>query len=249
MRHLEYKTRLKIGTAGWSIPARNRIEFPQTGSGLEKYAQRFNAVEINSSFYRPHKRSTYAKWSTQVPDDFSFSVKLPRRITHELRLREIAQPLREFEDQVAGLGSKLGSVLVQLPPSLKFSRDDAWSSFHALREAFKCAVICEPRHLSWFSKDVESLFTRLGIARAAVDPPLFQEASRTAGENHTRYYRLHGSPDIYYSNYGTAELQSYAQVMGQHMQDSEVWCIFDNTANGWATSNAISMQQLLAVKE
>src|SRR5689334_25168406 len=111
---------IRVGTAGWSIAARYRPLFPETGSGLDRYAARFNAAEINSTFYRSHKRETYARWMAAVPDGFRFAVKIPKAITHERRLVDAAELVALFIDEVSVLGSKLGPLLVQLPPSLAF---------------------------------------------------------------------------------------------------------------------------------
>ena len=78
---------------------------------------RFDGVEINSSFYRPHRLSTYQRWADDVPDHFRFAVKMPKTITHEGRLRDVAEPLQRFLGEIAGLGDKLGPVLIQLPPA------------------------------------------------------------------------------------------------------------------------------------
>src|ERR1700710_2534323 len=111
---------LWIGTAGWGVPSRYAGELPSGGSHLARYATRLNAVEINSSFYRPHQRKTYERWAASVPLDFRFAVKLPRAITHDARLAEADAALEVFHTQVSGLGRKLGPLLVQLPPSLVF---------------------------------------------------------------------------------------------------------------------------------
>src|ERR1700735_1262435 len=87
---------IRIGTAGWSIPKYCAGEFPVGGSGLERYAARFNCTEINSSFYRPHRRTTYERWAHSVPAGFRFAVKLPKAITHERRLNDIDGPLDRF---------------------------------------------------------------------------------------------------------------------------------------------------------
>src|SRR5690349_6695706 len=111
-----------IGCAGWSLPRDTWPRFSGAGTHLERYASRFAAVEINSSFYRSHRPETYIRWAASVPGAFRFAVKLPKAITHVLRLRQPAAPLAEFLAEVAGLGSRLGCLLVQLPPSLGFDR-------------------------------------------------------------------------------------------------------------------------------
>src|SRR4051812_3495039 len=110
---------MRVGTAGWSIPSGSADAFPAEGSHLERYAAGLSAAEINSSFYRPHRRATYAKWAAAVPPDFRFSVKLPKTITHDSRLMDCSALIARFGEEIGGLGEKLGPVLVQLPPSLR----------------------------------------------------------------------------------------------------------------------------------
>ena len=87
------KHRIWVGTAAWNLPQAHRDAFPARGSQLERYAGRFPAVEINSSFYRPHRPATYERWAASVPDEFRFAVKMPREITHKRRLADVAEPL------------------------------------------------------------------------------------------------------------------------------------------------------------
>src|SRR5580704_16262713 len=124
---------MRIGCAGWNVPKQHMAVFSAAGSHLHRYARQFNAVEINSSFYRPHRRATYERWAATVPDDFAFAVKLPKQITHELRLAAAEAALDIFLDQASGLGTKLGPLLVQLPPSLAFDSAVAHAFFAALR--------------------------------------------------------------------------------------------------------------------
>ena len=125
--------RPRIGTAGWSIPKQHAAAFPASGSHLERYAQRFNAVEINSSFYRPHRRATYERWAATVPEDFAFAVKAPRAITHDARLTDAEPALDRFLGEATGLGGKLGPLLFQLPPSFAFDPRTARAFLKMLR--------------------------------------------------------------------------------------------------------------------
>lgn len=124
---------MRIGTAGWSVPSRYSEAMPQGGSHLERYARHLNAVEINSSFYRPHQRKTYERWARSTPADFRFSVKVPKAITHEARLARCDALLDRFVAEATGLGDKLGVLLVQLPPSFRFDRQVADRFFRSLR--------------------------------------------------------------------------------------------------------------------
>ncbi len=146
-----------IGTAGWSIPRVCAERFPIDGTHLQRYGQVLRGVEINSSFYRHHATETYARWAKQTPRAFRFAVKLPRLITHEQGLRAASQALQEFLGSVAGLGQRLGPLLVQLPPSLAFEGRVARGFFALLRQRHDGAVVCEPRHASWFGSTADRL--------------------------------------------------------------------------------------------
>ena len=231
----------RIGTAGWSIPAAERSAFPQDGSHLERYAAVFDAVEINSSFYRPHRRTTYARWAASVGDDFRFSVKLPRSVSHADAGDVDEGDVERFAGEIAGLGGKLGVVLVQFPPSRVFCADHASALFDTLRRHFPCPLACEPRHASWFGDDAETLLTRFRIARVGADPPRADGADVPAGWPKLRYRRLHGSPRAYYSSYGPAALRALHCAIDAEPDDTDLWCIFDNTALGAATANALEL--------
>src|SRR5471030_896621 len=163
----------RIGCAGWSIDKDAAPRFPADGSHLERYAAVLNAVEINSSFYRPHQAKTYVRWADSVPDDFRFSVKLPRTITHDRRLAGIDDLLARFAAEAGALGDKLGCVLVQLPPSLAL--DAAADDFlQRVRYSFDCGIACEARHATWFGGTATELLRRHGVTRVIADPPAGQ---------------------------------------------------------------------------
>jgi uncharacterized protein YecE (DUF72 family) len=235
-----------IGCAGWTIPKDHRELFPAEGSHLERYAGRLPAVEINSSFYRPHKPATYARWSATVPEYFAFAVKMPRAITHEQRLEDAGALVNRFLDEIAFLGVKRGPVLVQTPPSLAFDPAVAAPFLEDLRARLAGPIVCEPRHASWFAPEVEELLARLRIARVAADPAVTPTAAKPGGWTGLVYYRLHGSPDVYYSPYSDAFLAELAGQIREHQNEgAPVWCIFDNTARGAATTNALALSELV----
>jgi uncharacterized protein YecE (DUF72 family) len=232
---------IRIGCAGWSIPRQHAARFPERGTHLERYARRLPAVEINSSFYRPHRPDTYARWAASVPAGFQFAVKVPRAITHTRRLIDIAEPLGQFLTEIRELGEKLGPLLVQLPPSLRFDTEVANGFFAALRVRFAGGVVCEPRHASWFTADAERLLDTMQVARVAADPAPVPQAALPGGWAGLVYYRLHGSPEMYASAYSEAYLETLAQTLASAAQTAPAWCIFDNTALGAATANALDL--------
>jgi uncharacterized protein YecE (DUF72 family) len=227
------------------VPKEHAAAFPASGSHLERYAARFSAVEINSSFYRPHRPSTYARWRESTPNNFKFSVKAPKRITHELRLVGTEGELDTFISEVSNLREKLGPILVQLPPSAKFSLPDVVRFFEQVRARFEGEVVCESRHESWFSENADGVFEQHRIARVAADPALNEAAGRPGGWSGLRYYRLHGSPRIYYSNYTAERLSSLSAELHGTGHGVPTWIIFDNTALGYAPRNALEMSDLL----
>ena len=172
---------IRVGTAGWALPAPVRDAFPAAASNLARYAGRFGAVEINSCFHRPHRRATYERWAASVPEDFRFAVKLPKTITHGLRLRACEAEIARFAEEVGGLGKKRGPVLVQLPPSLAFDAALAGAFFTGLAATLAGPIVCEPRHPSWFDPEADALLAAHRIARVAADPAPVPAAAMPGG--------------------------------------------------------------------
>ena len=234
--------RVFVGTAGWTLPSAVQPAFPAEGSHLQRYAARFPAVEINSSFYRPHRPATYARWRESVPPGFRFCVKLPKAITHARRLVDAEEALAAFLAEAGGLGPALACLLVQLPPSLAFDAAAADGFFAALRGMTPVAAVCEPRHETWFAAEAGALLERWRIARVAADPARVPAAAEPGGWRGVAYHRLHGSPRTYYSSYDDGYLDALAgRIVEDAAAGREVWCIFDNTAAGAAAQNALDL--------
>jgi uncharacterized protein YecE (DUF72 family) len=232
---------IRVGIAGWSLPKTSKRRFPAEGSHLTRYAARFTAVEINSSFYRPHRRATYEKWAASVPSSFRFSVKLPKAITHTMRLRGARHALEAFIDEVSGLGDRLGCVLIQLPPSLGYEGRSAAAFFGSLRRLYPGFAVLEARNASWFEAPAQRLLERHRVVRVAVDPAPVPAAAKPVSHG-AAYYRWHGSPRIYYSRYDSERVEQLAAELRAHAESvTEVWCIFDNTAEGAAFINAFEL--------
>jgi uncharacterized protein YecE (DUF72 family) len=237
---------IHVGTAGWSIPRADQPRFPGGASHLARYARVLPAVEINSTFHRPHRASTFERWAASVPRAFRFSVKIPRTITHDQRLARAAPQLDAFLEDLAPLGAKLGCLLVQLPPSLAFEARVARAFFAALRKRFERGVALEPRHASWFESRADDLLRDFEVARVAADPRRAAGGDEPGGWPGLAYFRLHGSPRIYYSSYKDEYLAALAQTL-RILRRSRIpaWCIFDNTTLGAGTANALSLLERL----
>lgn len=237
-----------VGTAAWTVPKASAAAFPGEGTHLQRYAGRLNAVEINSSFHRPHQRKTYERWAASTPAGFRFSVKVPKAITHQAKLEDPEAPLEAFLEQCEGLGPKLGALLVQLPPKLAFSRT-ADIFFSRLRDLYSGHVAFEPRHGSFFTPHIDQLLRHYRIARVAADPPRDPSDGVPGGDTRFTYARYHGAPRIYYSDYPPEQLAAIADTLKQPGPAVERWCIFDNTALGHGTANALEVSNSCTAPE
>jgi uncharacterized protein YecE (DUF72 family) len=243
----------RIGTAGWTIPRPLADRFPGDGQHLARYARVLRAAEINSSFHRPHRPEVYARWAAQVPADFRFAVKLPRTITHDRRLRATRPLLTQFLAEAAGLGDRLGVLLVQLPPSLAFEARPVRTFFELLSHLHSGPVVCEPRHASWFEPLADRWLVRLRVGRVAADPARVPAAAVPGGwlgehgdgAGAVVYHRWHGSPRMYYSGYEDEWLRARAEDVRRWPSAAERWCVFDNTTLGAATDDALRLQAMV----
>ncbi|WP_213807219.1 DUF72 domain-containing protein [Granulicella sp. dw_53] len=231
----------RIGTAGWSIPPSEE----QERTRLYRYSRTLSCVEINSSFYRPHRTATWAKWAKETPSNFRFSIKAPKTVTHEEKLHNTAPLLKTFFEQIEPMREKMGPILFQLPPSLSFDFALAEDFFSLVRELYQGEVVLEPRNTNWFTTAANTLFKRFAIARVAADPPKGDPIAATpGGDTKLAYYRLHGSPRTYYSNYEDKFLTALAAEVKSH---DNVWIVFDNTALSHAYANALRLQTLIEI--
>ena len=234
---------IRIGTAGWTIPRQDADAFPSEGTSLERYAARLPVAEINSSFHRPHRASTWERWRDSVPDDFRFSAKLPKTITHQAKLRDCSDLVGEFIDQVSVLEDKLAVLLMQLPPKLEFDHEVADTFFADLKGRSPSKLACEPRNASWSTQEADALLIEHEVARVAADPVKFEGAGIPGGWRGLRYWRLHGSPVMYRSSYSD-RIDHYAeQILAS---EAESWCIFDNTASSAAMGDALALDRAIS---
>lgn len=235
-----------IGTAGWAIPALDRSSFPRDGTALQRFAATMPCVEVNSSFYKPHKRATWARWAASVPEGFRFAAKIPKEISHVRRLVDATDRFDQFLNEVSGLGGKLAALLLQLPPSFEFDAEVVAGFLEAVSSRSKTQIVCEPRHASWFSQEAEALLAEHRVARVAADPATVPEAELPGGWRGFTYFRLHGSPVMYRSAYGEERLHCYANAIAANLAAGRpTWCIFDNTASSAALGDALKLRQLL----
>lgn len=236
---------LYIGVAGWSIPTAQAHLASSDGTHLQRYARTLNAVELNRTFYALPRAITVRKWVECVPDDFKFSLKLSKSITHELKFQKAIPALKEFVALAEEFGEKLGPVLVQTPPTLE-AEDHVLDFLEQFRELFDRPIVMEPRHPSWTDGRADGRLKELQIARVAADPARVPAFARPGGDRSVAYFRLHGSPRIYWSAYEDDAIADWAVRVQEAMRTSkDVWVIFDNTARDAAFPNALRMRELV----
>ncbi len=228
---------LRIGTSGWQYkdwrPGFYPDKLPQR-EWLEFFAGQFAVVEINNAFYRLPERDTFARWRDRTPDDFEFAVKMSRYLTHVKRLKEPAEPVARFLGRADALGSKLGPVLIQLPPTLKVDVEALERTLTEFPQSVRVAV--EPRHDSWWTSEVEDLLRKHGAALVWADRhsrPLTPRW-RTAG---FAYLRMHEGRAKPWPRYGRAALATWTTRMGT--DDSYVF--FNNDPGRAAIIDATAM--------
>lgn len=238
---------IAVGCAGWSLPRQEQHRFAPGESHLQRYASRFAATEINSTFHRPHQAHVYERWANAVPADFRFCAKLPKTITHEQRLVGAGPLLQQFLEETSPLGAKLACLLVQLPPSLAFDRVAAAGFLEMLRKHWPDRAAMEPRHGSWFAPDADKLMRDFEVARVLADPVRHESGRAPGGWPGLVYVRLHGSPRMYYSEYECSVMEALAKRLRLAEREChEAWCMFDNTASGAAVTNALQLVEALA---
>jgi uncharacterized protein YecE (DUF72 family) len=238
---------VRIGCSGWSYESWRGGLYPEglpSRRWLERYAEVFDTVEINATFYRLQKRETFESWAGQVPDGFLFAVKASRFLTHMKRLQGIADSVRRFWEPIESLrrAGRLGPVLWQLPEN--FHRDDG-----RLREALEVlppARHCfEFRHRSWFAEPVRRLLEDHG-ASLAIGDDARRELPSTRPAGGLAYLRLHYGSRGRDGNYSTAELERWRRRIAGWRSRREVFAYLNNDWRGFAPANAVELRRGLS---
>ena len=237
-------TVVRIGCSGWNYRDWRELVYggAPTARWLELYAQRFDTVEVNATFYRLPTRAAVTRWVETTPDGFGFAVKVSRYLTHVKRLRELGAGVERFLERIEPLAdsSKLGPLLWQLPAN--FHRDDERLA-DALERLPKLDHCFEFRHAGWFTDDVYALLREHRAALVIGDDPSrpFQEIAFTAP---WAYVRLHRGRRGRRGNYSEAELREWADRI-RSWPVERAWLYFNNDWEGFAVANAGRMRALL----
>ncbi len=240
---------LYIGTSGWSYKHWAGIFYPDTIKSnryLEYYIKQFGCVELNSSFYHLPKKDTIKGWIERTPADFKFCPKLSRFITHRLHLLNSEESLRKFFDLFDEMRSRLGPILIQLPPGLLYKRSLIVDFFNILKEQYEgYRFAIEVRHKSWINDEFLTILNQYGIAFVIADSgkryPYFEAVTTDFV-----YIRFHGHEALYASDYREQELQAYAyKIMSWKSANKDVWVFFNNDFNGFAVKNAKRLREII----
>jgi uncharacterized protein YecE (DUF72 family) len=238
---------VRVGCSGWNYDDWRGRLYPE-GLGkarwLRRYAEVFDTVEVNSTFYRLASRDAVARWVDDTPAGFLFTVKASRYLTHVRRLRDIGDGVKRFYERIEPLtdSGKLGPVVWQLPAN--FHRDDERLS-SALRELPSGRHCFEFRHESWFNRDVYELLRKHGAALVIGDHPRWPFQARELTADWT-LVRLHHGRRGRRGNYSERELDEWARRIAQWHRRAEVLVYFNNDWEGFALDNALSLRRRLA---
>lgn len=232
-------TTIRIGTSGWNYgPWRDRFYagVPRD-RWLAYYATQFNAVELNGSFYRMLRPSTYAAWRDATPETFRFAIKGHRLVTHINRLKDAAAPVMRQRESAATLGPRLAAVLWQLPRSMRKDAARLGAFLTTLSVWPDVQHVMEFRHESWFDTETSCLLTTHGVASAISDSDRWPRWDAITAD--LAYIRLHGRPHCYLSPYPPDTIAEWAaRIARWHCEGRDIHIYFDNTMEGAAAEDA-----------
>lgn len=233
-----------VGTSGWNYPHwAGGVFYPAAlseGKWLEYYAEFFNAVELNVTFYRLVQKKTFENWRIRTPKDFCFAAKGSRIITHIKKFKTSKEPLDLFTNNVSGLKEKLGAVLWQLPPAFKKDLKLLEAFLKLLKKRQRQAF--EFRNESWFDEEVYSLLKKYNAALCIAHSGRFPCVKEVTAD--FLYLRFHGSESLYSSNYSDKELREWAGFVGKY-RDKDIFAFFNNDACAYAIKNALKFKEFL----
>jgi uncharacterized protein YecE (DUF72 family) len=234
-----------IGCSGFSYKHWKNRFYPEglaAKKWFEYYCEHFNTVELNVTFYRVPKLNVFESWFNRSPDDFKFTVKAPRLITHFKRFRNITTEISDFYDLVSkGLSHKLGCILFQLHPKFDYTEEHLALLLRHLDPAFKNVI--EFRHPSWWQKPVYMALKKANVAFCSISyPNLPDDIVKTSP---VIYYRFHGVPRLYLSSYSIEKLAEVYEGIKSQRGVQEVYAYFNNDIDVHAIANGKTLQELV----
>jgi uncharacterized protein YecE (DUF72 family) len=239
------KENLYIGCSGFYNNDWKGSLYPENAQSkdfLSLYSKTFNAVEINSTFYRKPTSKTLLKWHDETPDDFRFFIKIPKSITHQNRLENSRDEIALFCNHIQnGLKDKLSGFLYQLPPSFTNTAENIERIINNIDHGFLNVI--EFRHSSWWQKEIFELLKKHNIVFSGVNFPGNLPEDLIINHAEILYYRLHGKPVLYKSEYSKDFMESLAEKIKDSKQTSFIF--FNNTWGTAAIKNSLYLKSIL----
>ena len=235
---------LHVGTSGWQYAHWKRVFYPDKlpqRSWLQFFAERFQTVEVNNTFYNLPERSVFEHWRRGSPRDFTFALKMSRFLTHLKRLHDPEESVQRFMERAGGLGAKLGPVLIQLPPRFHQDLDLLDGTLELFPRSVRVAV--EFRDETWFNAETRSLLERHGSALCLADTPRRKQPSwRTADWG---FVRFHEGKGPHAPGYERDALRRWVDRIAEAWPpSSDVYVYFNNDAAGYAIRDAVTFAEL-----
>lgn len=233
----------RIGCSGYHYAEWRGIFYPEDlpqKSWFDYYTSHFNTLELNVTYYRFPRPDVLRRWKERSPENFSFTVKAPRHITHFRKFKDAQRMLSDFYGlATAGLEEKLGCVLFQFPANFHYTPD----RLERITEMLDVSVhnVLEFRHETWWDPDVYNLLRQSGISFCGMSHPSLPDQAIATTD--TLYYRFHGVPHLYNSLYNTQKLEQIAQAMS-NLGGQRAFVYFNNTAEGHAVINGRQLQDI-----
>lgn len=243
---------LRIGTSGWNYQHWRERFYPQgvgAGHWLEYYSQFFSTAEVNYSFYKLPKPSTYRRWIAAVPSNFIFTLKCSRLITHNKRLGNLGDLWENFLRSAFELKKHLGPILFQLPETFELdsTRLDEFldMAVHSHGHHKRLRLAIEFRHESWLCPIVYRLLERYNVALVAADSSRYPRVDRATADFF--YLRYHGPKSLFGSNYSRQRLdKEAAQISKLLAKGMDVYAYFNNDGFAFAVKNALALSEMLS---
>lgn len=243
------KGKFYVGTSGWSYKDWKGVFYPpdlKSSEWLTFYSNSFNITEINSSFYHLPKKETVENWVKKVPKEFIFCPKMSRYLTHIKKLKEPEESLEKFFEIFHPMNKKMGPVLIQLPPSLKFNGETAEYLYTVLKNTYySYQFAVEVRHNTWLAKNSIKLMKQYNIAYVISHSAVgFPYAEYITSRN--IYFRFHGPKELYASSYSQTQLKKFATLFNSWLDQGHIlWIFFNNDIHTYAINNALTLKKTL----
>jgi uncharacterized protein YecE (DUF72 family) len=235
---------LYVGTSGWQYKHWRGVFYPAKlpeREWLPYFAERFQTVEVNNTFYNLPEKSVFEQWKERTPEDFIFALKMSRYLTHLKRLHDPTEPVYRFMDRAKALGSKCGPILIQLPPSHRADPPLLDRALAAFGRSVRIAV--EFRHENWFTAETRQVLERRQVALCLADSPSRKQPYwRTTEWGFVRFHEGKGSHD---PGYERDALRKWADRIAETWTPREdVYVYFNNDAGGYAVKDAVTFAEL-----